>query len=112
MEQENNTFLIKDKWNNIFGVLSFDYNTGSFSFEYDEKQKGIVYSDIDVRDGRKFKQDSIFNIFAFDDSWSKNQLLEKYDLLEKTENEVQLFLLNLWADKKELTSKGFLFEKI
>lgn len=112
MERENKAFSIKDKWNNNFGVLSYDVTTNKFIFEYDEKQAGISYSDIDVRDGRKFEQDSIFNIFAFDDSWSKSQLLEKYKLLEKSENEVQLFLTDLWAGKKELTSKGFLYEKI
>lgn len=103
--------LVKDKSYKNFGVLEFKSNANEFLFTYDEKQTGVNFSDINVANGRQFKQNSMFNLFSFDDSYNKNELIKKYSLEEKTENEIQWFLINLWAFKSEQTAKGFWFTK-
>ena len=66
---------VKDKWHRDFGVLSYDVANDSFHFKYDSDTTGFPFSDIDIRKGREFTQNKIFNVFSLDDSYSKNNFI-------------------------------------
>lgn len=104
-----NKILIKDEKNIKIGKLQFQNN--KFHFIYDDNFKGFQFSDINVNLGRSFESESLFNIFAFAESWNKNELIKTYHLENKNENEIQWFILNLWAENNELI-QGFKYEKI
>lgn len=100
--------LVKDEANIKIGELQFQDN--KFFFVYDNNFVGFQFSDINVNLSRNFESESLFNIFAFDESWNKNELVKIHCLENKTENEIQWFILNLWAEKDELV-QGFKYEK-
>lgn len=111
MKKENKIkkILIKDEKNIKIGELQFQNN--KFFFIYNDNFNGFQFSDININLGRSFESESLFNIFAFAESWNKNEIIKKYNLEDKTENEIQWFILNLWAEEGELI-QGFKYEKI
>lgn len=110
--ESNTAILVKDCWGKQVGVLAYDSLVGNFHFCYDEDHEGFKYSDININKSREFSQGVIFNLFSFDDSWNRQMLIEKYGIESLSENEIQWFLICLWADKQEATAKGYYFEKI
>ena len=105
-------FKVFDKWKTKIGTLSYNQEIDKFFFRYSANFKGFDCSDINTNINREFEQNSLFDIFRLDDSYNKNRFIENYNLSGKSENEIQLFILNLLSDKKELNPKGFYFEKI
>ncbi len=112
MENINNNFKVFDKWKKRVGLLSYNEEKDTYFFRYSPVCKGFPYSDIDTNKDREFEQQNLFNIFALDDSYSKNRIIENHNLHGKTDNEIQLFILNLFSQKQELSPKGFYYEKI
>ena len=53
---------VKDKWNRDFGILTYDTTKDTFHFKYDDNCEGYAFSDINVKNGREFEQDTIFNV--------------------------------------------------
>ena len=103
---------VKDKWEKDFGILTYDSSKNTFTFQYDDNCKGYSFSDINIQNGREFEQDKIFNVFSFDDSFVKNQLMTEHNLFGKSDNEVQWFFKELCAKNNTLSCRGFYFEKI
>ena len=87
---------VKDKWHRDFGVLSYDVANDSFHFKYDSDTTGFSFSDIDIRKGREFTQNKIFNVFSLDDSYSKNNFITELKLENKTDNETQWEIKSIW----------------
>lgn len=102
--------LVKNTPNTVMGVLSFDKEANLFTFEYDKDFEGLKYSDINVKNGRSFTQDSMFNLFSFDDSWGKSELIRIHQIEDKTENEIQWYFKTLLANEKGVSRAGYLFE--
>ena len=101
---------VKDKWNRDFGILTYNAKKDRFHFKYDDNCNGYAFSDINIKNGREFEQDKIFNVFSFDDSYSKSQMIEKYNLSGLSNNEMQWFFKELSAKNNSLSCKGFYFE--
>ncbi|WP_323668494.1 hypothetical protein [Aliarcobacter butzleri] len=105
-------FLVKQANGTRVGILSYSTQTDKFTFEYDKDYKGIPYSDINVKDGRVFEQETMFNLFNVEKSWNRTQIEKKYNLQNKTENEIQLFFKDKQSLEKIPTPNGFCFEKL
>ena len=103
---------VKDKWHRDFGVLSYDVANDSFHFKYDSDTTGFSFSDIDIRKGREFTQNKIFNVFSLDDSYSKNNFIAELKLENKTDNETQWEIKEYMADTNKISSRGFYFERL
>ncbi len=101
-----------DKWNRDFGILSYDLSKDKFHFKYDDNCKGYAFSDINTLNGREFEQDKIFNVFSFDDSFARSQLIEEHNLSGKSDNETQWSFKELCAKNQVLSCKGLYFEEI
>jgi hypothetical protein len=101
---------VKDKWNRDFGILTYDTTKDTFHFKYDDNCEGYDFSDINVKNGREFEQDTIFNVFSFDDSYARSQMIEKYNLSNLSNNQMQWFFKELCAKNNSLSCKGFYFE--
>ena len=67
-EKEIKQLKVKDKWEKDFGILTFDIVKNKFHFKYDDNCNGYDFSDINVKTGREFEQNTIFNVFSFDES--------------------------------------------
>ena len=111
-EKEIKQLKVKDKWEKDFGILTYDTSKNTFTFQYDDNCKGYSFSDINIQNGREFEQDKIFNVFSFDDSFVKNQLMTEHNLFGKSDNEVQWFFKELCAKNNTLSCRGFYFKKI
>lgn len=105
-------FLVKQQNGTRVGILSYSTQIDKFIFEYDKDYKGIPYSDINVKDGRVFEQETMFNLFNVEKSWNRTQIEKKDNLQNKTENEIQLFFKEKQSLEKIPTSNGFCFEKL
>ncbi|MGJ0310888.1 hypothetical protein [Aliarcobacter cryaerophilus] len=103
---------VKDKWNRDFGILTYDTTKDTFHFKYDDNCEGYAFSDINVKNGREFEQSTIFNVFTFDDSYARSQMIEKYNLSNLSNNQMQWFFKELCAKNNSLSCKGFYFEFI
>ncbi|MCT7512575.1 hypothetical protein [Aliarcobacter cryaerophilus] len=103
---------VKDKWNNDFGILSYDLLKDKFHFKYDDKCKGYGFSDINIKNGREFEKDKIFNVFSFYDSYAKNVLIKELNLSSKSENEIQFRIKEYLANTNKMSCRGFYFEEI
>lgn len=106
------SLLVKDKWRKDFGILSYDLKNNKFSFKYSDDVEGYEFSDINIKNGREFEQDRMFNVFMFDDSYIKNQLVLNNNLSGESENHIQWFLKEQLAKTNSLSSRGFYFENI
>ena len=82
---------VKDKWNRDFGFLKKKKKKDTFHFKYDDDCEGYDFSDINAKNGREFEQSTIFNVFSFDDSYVRSQMIEKYNISNLSENEMQWF---------------------
>jgi len=112
MSKETKSLLVKDKWHKDFGVLRYNLEKDIFYFKYCDNAEGYEFSDINIKNGREFEQSKMFNVFMFDDSYIKNQLVINSDLSGKSENYIQWFFKEELAKTKSLSSRGFYFEKI
>lgn len=103
---------IKDKWNRDFGILTYDTVKNKFHFKYDDNCNGYSFSDINTQNGKEFEQNTMFNVFSFDDSFARSKMIEQYNLSGKSDNEMQWFFKELCAKNKTLSCRGFYFEEI
>jgi len=87
--------------NVTIGTLSFDRKDNVFFFDYHADFKGFPYGDVDCREAREFKSDSMFSIFGFEDCWNRQKIAEKYNLKDADDNESQWFILKLFAQTKQ-----------
>ncbi|MCT7496923.1 hypothetical protein [Aliarcobacter cryaerophilus] len=101
---------VKDKWNRDFGILTYDVKKDTFHFKYDDDCEGYDFSDINAKNGREFEQSTIFNVFSFDDSYVRSQMIEKYNISNLSDNEMQWFFKEHCAKNNSLSCKGFYFE--
>lgn len=108
----NHSFLVSLVNGTKVGILSYSSTVDKFTFEYDKDYAGIPYSDINVKNGRVFEQETMFNIFNVEKSWNRTQLETKADLSNLSENEIQLFIKERQAKNKTKTPNGFYFEKL
>lgn len=106
------SLLVKDKWHKVFGTLAYDTKKDKFYFKYDSNAEGYDFSDIDINEGKEFEQDSMFNVFSYDDSFARAELIRNLDLYDKTENQLQWFLKERLAITKGMSCKDFYFEEI
>ncbi|MFA7083191.1 MAG: hypothetical protein WC141_01525 [Arcobacteraceae bacterium] len=104
--------LVIDKWRRAFGTLSYDTQKDIFYFKYDDNTPGYAFSDIDINEGKEFEQNSMFNVFSYDDSFARSELVRNLDLYDKSENQLQWFLKERLAITKSMSCKGFYFEEI
>ena len=79
---------VKDKWNNNFGILIYDPVRDKFHFRYDDNCNGYAFSDINIKNGREFEQDTIFNVFSYDDSYARIKMIKEYNLSNLSNNEI------------------------
>ena len=108
----NHRFLVKLLNGTTVGILSYSIQIDKFTFEYDKDYQGLTYSDINVNNGRVFEQETMFNIFNVEKSWNRTRLETRYNLKDKSENEIQLFIKERQAINKTKTPNGFYFEKL
>ena len=101
-----------DKWNRDFGILTFDTVKNKFHFKYDDNCNGYPFSDINIQNGKEFEQNTMFNVFSFDDSFARSKMIEQYNLSGKSDNEMQWFFKELCAKNQTLSCRGFYFEEI
>ncbi|NOQ30527.1 MAG: hypothetical protein GQ570_05325 [Helicobacteraceae bacterium] len=93
------------------GVLSFDKKKNKFTFKYDDDFKGFPFGDIDSTISRTHTSKTLFSMFAFEDCWNRQQIVEKYNLKDPNGNSDQWFILNIWA-KQGSSLKGIYFETL
>ncbi len=110
MSKEIKKLKVKDKWNRDFGILTYDITKDRFHFKYDDDCEGYAFSDINAKNGREFEQDTIFNVFSFDDSYARSQMVEKFNLSGLSNNEMQWFFKEHCANNDSLSCRGFYFE--
>ena len=110
MNKEIKQLKVKDKWEKDFGILTFDIVKNKFHFKYDDNCNGYPFSDINIQNGKEFEQNTMFNVFSFDDSFARSKMIEQYNLSGKSDNEMQWFFKELCAKNNSLSCKGFYFE--
>ena len=109
-EKEIKQLKVKDKWEKDFGILTFDTVKNKFHFKYDDNCNGYPFSDINIQNGKEFEQNTMFNVFSFDDSFARSKMIEQYNLSGKSDNEMQWFFKELCAKNQTLSCRGFYFE--
>ena len=111
-EKEIKQLKVKDKWEKDFGILTFDTVKNKFHFKYDDNCNGYPFSDINIQNGKEFEQNTMFNVFSFDDSFARSKMIEQYNLSGKSDNEMQWFFKELCAKNQVLSCRGLYFEEI
>ena len=112
MNDNIKTLRVKDNGKKDFGTLTYNVANDTFSFKYDSSVTGFTFSDIDVKNGREFSQKRMFNMFNFDDSYAKKNMIAELKLEDKSENEIQWKIKEYLAENNKMSSRGFYFEKV